>query len=538
MAACPDHRDTTRTSVGPSVRPASPTENSPHRLRSAPAGLVGAAWLAVAIVAMPPSTLFAEADTATDASVAGGPGDGDDATSDESLARAVTEAALAAASTELVVSTPVPSPLRRPPIASAAEADAANTPEDDNDDGGGDSNGGGSAGPGPWWTWERATGDWGGHRSALEHHGLIFGSELLTEWTGVWSGGVNHDASFRRLFTFDVTLDLERAFELTGGTAFIQYLSINPEDGGSMDVGDFQGHTNLESAEHRDVIYALWYEQWLFNNRLRLKIGKVDANSEFAFIDAAGEFANSSAGFSPAIFAMPSYPDPAMSINVFLTLMDDSAKAITLGYGFYDGAGAADGVPTGSRGPSTFFNDHWSDDYFHILEAAVDWGRFGPCDLPGRFTVGGWLHTGEFERFNGAGDRDDAAGYFLTFSQQITARDEWEGDDRGLRLFAQYGWADDDISAVGRHLGAGLMTRGTFGGRPADSAGIYFSHVDLSDAAGAGFEDDEWAIDAYYRIQATPFLFVQPELQYIMQPSGNPSIDDALVAGVRIGISF
>jgi porin len=390
-----------------------------------------------------------------------------------------------------------------------------------------------------WTQWEGITGDWGGLRSDLAESGIGIGAEYIAEYSGVIDGGVRERWSFRNLFTLDLTLDTEAAFDLPGGTFFVQYLSVNPEDGGSRDAGDIQVYSNIESDRHLDTIYELWYEQLFFDDRLRLKVGKLDANSEFAYVDVAGDFAHSSAGFSPSVFVFPSYPESAMSVNIFGRVLDTDAAALTLGYGFYDGAAGVDGVHTGSRGPSSFFDDETSDDYFHIGQAELTWddlgGRSDGWLQGGRLSVGGWLHTGEFDRFDG-GSESDAAGFFLTVEQRLLAR---EGDEEGgLYVLGQYGRADDEVSEIGGHYALGLVSRGTFAGREADSAGVYLSFADLSDEAGAGFEEDEFAIDCYYRWQATPAIFVQPEVQYIIDPSGDPAIDDALVGGLRIGIAF
>ncbi len=52
------------------------------------------------------------------------------------------------------------------------------------------------------------------------------------------------------------------------------------------------------------------------------------------------------------------------------------------------------------------------------------------------------------------------------------------------------------------------------------------------------FDTNEFAIDAYYRFQVTPAIFVQPELQYIINPAGDDTTQDALIGGMRLGISF
>ena len=38
--------------------------------------------------------------------------------------------------------------------------------------------------------------------------------------------------------------------------------------------------------------------------------------------------------------------------------------------------------------------------------------------------------------------------------------------------------------------------------------------------------------------QLQPWLEVQPDLQYVVHPGTDPALDDALVAGVRLEISF
>ncbi|MEJ2504504.1 MAG: hypothetical protein P8177_14540, partial [Gemmatimonadota bacterium] len=51
---------------------------------------------------------------------------------------------------------------------------------------------------------------------------------------------------------------------------------------------------------------------------LRVKAGRVDANSDFAYSDVAGGFGNPSFGLSPVLAILPSYPAPAASLNAFV----------------------------------------------------------------------------------------------------------------------------------------------------------------------------------------------------------------------------
>ena len=53
-----------------------------------------------------------------------------------------------------------------------------------------------------------------------------------------------------------------------------------------------------------------------------------------------------------------------------------------------------------------------------------------------------------------------------------------------------------------------------------------------------GFDRHELAIDVYYRFQITPAIYLQPEAQHIIKPSGSRSIEDPLVLGLRAGLTF
>ncbi|MEM9373568.1 MAG: carbohydrate porin [Planctomycetota bacterium] len=365
----------------------------------------------------------------------------------------------------------------------------------------------------------------------LESAGISLGASYTAEYTAVVSGGLSRGGSFRNLFSADARFDLGSLAGIDGAAALVRFQSVNPERGGSLDAGDLQVSSNIESDRHLDGISEFWFEQGWLDGALRIKAGKVDANSEFAFVEVAGGFSNSSAGFSPTVFAFPSYPDPATSVMIFLGLPADRGTSLTLGYGLFDGALGADGVRTGSRGPSTFFRDGLSNDWFHIAQGELVWEG-------GRLSAGGWWHTGSFDRFDGGTERG-TGGAFATLEQTVWRSGGASSDaERRLSVFFQYGWADDAVSEVGQHVGGGLVMDGPIASRSADSAGLYASLADLSGAAGAGFERDELAIDLYYRAWLHDAVFVQPELQLIMHPGGDATVDDAWIVGFRAGIEF
>ncbi len=385
-----------------------------------------------------------------------------------------------------------------------------------------------------WMTWERMTGDWGGVRSELEHHGISFNGASVIEWART-SGGIDDRWAFRQLLDLNVELDLATMVDLEGGTVFAAFQNAT-EPVGQPWSGSYQVTSNIAIDGRIGQLSEIWYQQLLFDDSVRVKLGKVDANSEFAYITSAGEFINASAGFTPTIFAMPTYPDPAFSANVFWT----PTESIYAGFGVYDGALAADGISTGGLGPGTAFSADDSDDVFLITEGGIRFKELGP--LTGALLgVGGWWHSGEFDTFSG-GTRRGAGGVYALGEARLWTPANVDLDDPedlgGLWAFGQFGWAPDDVAEVGMQLGGGLSLFGTFADRPDDSVGIYVTWADFSDDAGSPFVGDETVVEAYYDIAVTPWFHVKPDIQHVSNPSGDPTLRDAWVATLRLTFVF
>jgi porin len=386
----------------------------------------------------------------------------------------------------------------------------------------------------PWSAWTRVTGDWAGARTSLEDAGFKFSGSAVTEWSQVFRGGTGSPSAFRFLVDLNLALDLEKLAGLAGGTVFADFQTAN-SSGGGVTSGAYQTYSNIAIDGSITQLSQLWYEQWFASRALRLKVGKVDANSEFAYIGAAGGFINASAGFSPAIFALPTYPNPATSANLFVYPTEN----VYIGVGIYDGASAADGIATGSRGPATFFSDDQSDDWFMIGEAGVTFAEAGPLTAV-RAAVGAWWHTGQFGTFDG-GTADGTGGFYALAEARLWKPEGVKCDNacdrRGLWMFGQLGLANGDVSAVAGQYAVGSSIVGTFDGRDDDSAGVYLSIVDFSNNPAAGFGANECALELYYDFVLTPCVHIKPDLQWFGNPSGGQT-DDSLVGTIRCIFTF
>lgn len=349
------------------------------------------------------------------------------------------------------------------------------------------------------------------------------GGTYTGDWSGVFHGGLRQRDTYRGLAVLELGFDLEELVGLDHTRAFVQgYVQIGRD--GSGDVGDIQAYSNLDAPNTAQVA-EFWLEHEFGGGDLSLKIGKVDANSGFAYLEHGLEFVHSSAGFSPAIVGFPSYPDPAMSVSMRL-----EREGWYVAVGMFDGA-TAEGVPTGRRGPSTLFRSDRSNAYFYVAEAGGIWAG-------GRLGAGVYHHTGNFDRFDG-GSENGAGGLYILFDQCIHSDPPATSEpEQGAYLLALVAMADEQVSAVAVHYMLGVRYVGAISGRQDDVLGLLVSHVDLSDVPSAGYRSDETAIELYYRMQIHDSLVLQPDLQFIRDPSGDPGIPDALIGTLRFEVSF
>lgn len=396
-----------------------------------------------------------------------------------------------------------------------------------------------SAGPSDVWaSWlegDYATGDWGGLRPELDDKGVTVGASAILDWSKNVRGGIDTaNSAFRSFLDLNVTLDLGKLVGIEGGTLFVDAYTFNGRSGSERLVGDAQGFDNIDS-DRRAQIGEVWYEQKLAGDKLRIKAGKIDANAEFAYANNGCRylecaFLNSSPGMSPTILGMPTYPDPAMGVVVFVY----PVEWLQAGVGVFDGAGQ-EGHRTGLRGPDTLFGS--PADLFFIGELGVLWSLEGET-LPGRLGLGGWGHTGTFDRFDGA-TASGTQGFFVTVAQTLWRENPQDAEDgQGVAAFAQYGWADPQVSEMDHHLGAGVEWTGALPGRDADVAGLMVSWVHFSQAPGAGLVDEgEMVVELVYKARITPWMSLQPDVQYITNPGG-AGLADALVFTLRAEVGF
>jgi porin len=342
--------------------------------------------------------------------------------------------------------------------------------------------------------------------------GLTSQISLINDWSKNFRGGACSAGSVDRyLFKPSLTLDTGKFAGWKGGTVFAS-LYHRWGGNGSDYTGDAQGFSNIDATPGTGL-YEAWYEQKLWGERLRVKVGRVDATTGFAFVENASDFLSSSMGYSPTIMTFPTYPEPRPGVNVFLRPADD----YSLGVGVFDTAHSG---------------------ALSIVEAGRRW-KSGSSELPGRFSAGFWRQNGPVACLDG--DSVGATqGFYFVLEQSLWGRSKLaEGSDQTLSAFLQYGHAHGDVSPFTHHLGGGLVLTRPLARRSHDSAGLGATWVRFSEEPAAGFQrSGEFALESYYKIHLTRFLSLVPDLQFIHNPGGLSCQQDSVVLTPRLNVSF
>jgi porin len=374
---------------------------------------------------------------------------------------------------------------------------------------------------------DKATGDWWGWRQRLERTGITIEAGLVLEGFKNFHGGLDTSRTVGDL-TFDLSLalDTEKLANWWGGKFYADLEDHAGKNPSTTLVGDLQIFDKQNTKPYLQI-FELWYQQKLFGDNLRLKVGKVDANTEFSVVDNGLEFLNSSSQVSPTLFLFPTTPDPMPSVNVFLT----PNESFYASFGTYysnrsEGFGNFSGSPQDVQ-----MSEHGA---FLIGETGLRWQHAPVLEGDGNLKLGVWDHTGRFIQFDGSQKRG-TYGYYVILNQTLWQPAVERESDRGLRTFLVYGRTQKTINNIDWHIGGGIVLTGLFASRPDDVTGFGPQYAHISGEAGLP-QSYELAMELFYKVQIIPWAALMPDLQYIIHPGGRHP--DALVGTLRLIVNF
>jgi len=378
-----------------------------------------------------------------------------------------------------------------------------------------------------WLEGDYATGDWGGARSRLEDRGVTFEAIYMTDIFQKLHGGSQvskYPAKAFGALDTAIILETEKMGLWKGGTATVRFQHAHGWGLNERYIGAYQ-YVNAFDVGPFTHLAEFWYQQAFFDDLIEIKVGKQDACYDFMTLDLATNFVNNShAWFMPNV-PLPAYPDQALG----LVLKVNPTEWLSLRSGWYDG-NARGGVSPFS---TAFGGDKAS---FLIQEIGV---RHKRGNMPGTILAGGWLHTGHVEEFDTGEPRAQTYGWYFEAEQMLwKEKKDYPEDTQGLYILGQVSMAPENRIEASKYYGAALMYKGLFKNRDEDVLGIGTAIAQFSRKLKGidGRSGGENIIEAFYKIQVTPWMSLQPTAQFIHRVNGYNT--NAFTLGLRTTITF
>lgn len=363
-------------------------------------------------------------------------------------------------------------------------------------------------------------------------------AELSALYTAdaLWNvhGGLREGAAYLDYIEVAAGLDAGRALGWHDLTFYGSAFRRNDPTFSDRYVGDAMIVSNIDAASPAQVLEA-WVE-WGFDARGpgSMRVGLYDLSAEFDTFESRTFFLNSAYGIGQDLAQTglngPSiYPVTALGARLAWAPREEwLLKTAVL-----------DGVPGDpeERGRSRLHLSS-SEGALWISEAIGGNGRV-------RGGVGYWRYTADFPELQEpdasgtVGTRNDNAGGYVMaeFASGVAVA---TGEPR-WRVFLRAGMAEDHVNTFDRFLAAAAVYRSDWPRRYGSQLGLAIAEARIGDAyrelrAAEGLATDacERNVELTWRFPLGAHAALQPDLQYVQNPSGDPQVPDAWVVGLRI----
>lgn len=369
------------------------------------------------------------------------------------------------------------------------------------------------------------TGDWCGVRKDMIDSGITPFLFYDGIFAGNVSGGINRENNYTAQAYGGFVFDLEKIAGWDGVTAKLSFInrhgsSISPSVGGIYDPQTINGGQTT-------WLYDAWVEKnW--NDTFALKVGRYSSDQDFANSDLY-RYSHSTSINGPIRALLQdnaSFTFPFATWGARAKWSPSEEHQFQLGvFHLHDRL-----YDAGAHG--TDFDINGDDGAAIMLQ--YDWNS----ELAGKKThayVGLNYATGfDLPRLDGTGTQDSLIRYYGHIDMEITDQ---------LTLFTLFTYSpDDEVAFVPIQAGFGANYKGLIPSRPDDTTVFFATYGQISDnvpvAAGASRPEYEMVYELGHRFQLSPAAYIQPAIQYIQNPGGTGDVDDAVVIGAWVGMTF
>jgi len=191
-----------------------------------------------------------------------------------------------------------------------------------------------------------------------------------------------------------------------------------------------------------------------------------------------------------------------------------------------------------SDGKSVAASDKDAKTFTPGIEAMTQHG------LPGHYWMGGYYSTWTYPQFGSTQGQPDAYALYWHFDQMLYRLNPTS--DTGLTAWSAFVLSpQQNTSKMPFQYNGGLVYTGMIPCRPRDISifGVAYGNFSSNYAQAnqttlGGYATYELVYEFGYRINMTKFAYIQPDVQWVINPGGAGNIPNALVLGAQIGVTF
>jgi porin len=270
------------------------------------------------------------------------------------------------------------------------------------------------------------------------------------------SGGVHKGTRYLDNIDVVAEADMERLAGWKGALIHVYGLYNNGKSLNAL-MSDAQVASNIETGVKAARLYEAWIDQKI-GDKVSVRAGLYDLNSEFDALDASGLFMGSAHGIGPDISQSgengPSiFPSTSLAARI----------AVSPAQGWIVRAAILDGVPDDPARPGRTVIKLGNGDGALLI---------GELEAPlpkGKLLFGHWRYTQKISDLTGMAKRGND-GFYVRGEAKLTS--ESDPPNQGLSGFFRFGLADGRINQFNSFASVGLSYTGPFRGRDNDQLGL------------------------------------------------------------------
>ncbi|MCK4934470.1 MAG: carbohydrate porin [Simkaniaceae bacterium] len=395
-----------------------------------------------------------------------------------------------------------------------------------------------------WADWEYMSGNWNGARTTLAKNGVTIGATYVTDILGNPVGGMAQGIAYAGSFGFDINVDFGMMGKIPGLEFYSSVVwrtgtNLSADKiGNQFTVAQLYGGQNVRLNE-------LFLKQTLFDKKLILKAGRLDVGNDFLQSPLYYFFINNAFDGNPvAVFIngfFSAYPNATW--GAFADVQP--IKELSAKFAVYN----ANAEVSENKYHGLNFSFHNTQGALVITEWAYLLNHAkSSTGMPGKYRAGVYYLTGETDKLLGGSEKGYLS-YYVLLDQMV-----YRAGERALAPFIALLFAPKDKAIFPFFFTSGLIFKGLFTAREQDSTSLGVTYgtyskdlrkaqrmakkVGVPGAHGDREQNFEMVIELNHWFQITKWFVVTPDIQYIINPRGLGTIQNALVLGAQIGVTF